>query len=67
MRAAPGRELPRAQGAALTPGALEGSNVDATSMLVSMIEHARRFEMQVRVLHGVDENARTANSLLSPR
>jgi flagellar basal-body rod protein FlgF len=67
MRAAPGRELPRAQGAALAPGALEGSNVDATSMLVSMIEHARRFEMQVRVLHGVDENARTANSLLSPR
>jgi len=67
MRAAPGRELPRATGASLTAGAVEGSNVDATSMLVSMIEHARQFEMQVRLLHGVDENARTANSLLSPR
>lgn len=67
MRAAPGRELPRATGESLTAGAVEGSNVDATSMLVSMIEHARQFEMQVRLLHGVDENARTANSLLSPR
>ncbi|GAB3735800.1 flagellar basal-body rod protein FlgF [Luteimonas pelagia] len=67
MRAAPGRELPRAQGDALVPGAVEGSNVDATAMLVSMIQHARQFEMQVRLLHGVDENARTANALLSPR
>ncbi len=67
MRAPPGTELPRATGTALTTGALEGSNVDATGALVSMIQLARAFEMQVRVLHTTDENARSANSLLSAR
>ena len=67
MRAPPGVELPRATGNALTTGALEGSNVDATGALVSMIQLARAFEMQVRVLHATDENARSANSLLSAR
>jgi flagellar basal-body rod protein FlgF len=68
MRAAPGREPPApAAGPVLTAGAVEGSNVDATSMLVSMIQLARQFEMQVRVLQSGDENARAANSLLSTR
>jgi flagellar basal-body rod protein FlgF len=67
MRAAPGRELAPAAGKALTSGVLEQSNVDATAMLVSMIQLARQFEMQVRVLQNGDENARSANSLLSSR
>jgi flagellar basal-body rod protein FlgF len=67
MRAAAGRELAPGTGPSLTSGALEGSNVDATSILVSMIQLARQFEMQVRVLHTNDENARSANSLLSSR
>ncbi len=67
MRAAPGANLAPATGAALTSGTLEGSNVEATSMLVSMIQLARQFETQVRVLHTADENARSANSLLSSR
>jgi len=67
MRAANGTEPLPAAGTALTAGALEGSNVDATSMLVQMIQLARQFEMQVRVLHSGDENARSANSLLSSR
>jgi flagellar basal-body rod protein FlgF len=67
MRAAPGVALAPATGASLNSGAIEGSNVEATSMLVSMIELARQFEMQVRVLHTGDENARSANSLLSSR
>lgn len=58
---------PPAAGTALTTGVLEGSNVDGTAMLVSMIELARMFEMQVRVLQSGDESARTANSLLSSR
>jgi len=67
MRAPPGTELPRATGTSLTTGALEGSNVDATGALVNMIELARQFEMQVRVLHTEDQNAQTSNSLLSSR
>ena len=67
MRAAAGRELAPGTGPSLTSGALEGSNVDATSMLVSMIQLARQFEMQVRVLHSADENAKSANALLSSR
>ncbi|MFD0739008.1 flagellar basal body rod protein FlgF [Lysobacter koreensis] len=68
MRAAPGTTPPApAAGTVLTSGVLEGSNVDGTAMLVSMIQLARQFEMQVRVLHSGDESARSANSLLSSR
>lgn len=68
MRAAPGAEPPpQAAGTALVPGAIETSNVEATTMLVSMIQLSRQFEMQVRVLQAGDENARTSNSLLSNR
>ena len=68
MRTPPGTPPPApAAGAVLTAGAVEGSNVDGTAMLVSMIQLARQFEMQVRVLQSGDENARAANSLLSSR
>lgn len=68
MRPPPGAAPPPpAAGAVLTAGVREGSNVDAAGMLVSMIELARQFEMQVRVLHSGDESARAANSLLSSR
>jgi flagellar basal-body rod protein FlgF len=68
MHAAPGSAAPApAPGSVLTSGALENSNVDGTGMLVSMIQLARQFEMQVRVLHSGDESARAANSLLSSR
>lgn len=68
MHAAPGATAPPpAAGTVLTSGVLEGSNVDGTGMLVSMIQLARQFEMQVRVLHSGDESARSANTLLSSR
>ena len=54
-------------GASLVSGAVEGSNVNPTDMLVSMIQYSRQFEMQVRVLHSGDENARSGNSLLSSK
>ena len=58
---------PPAAGNVLVAGVREGSNVDATGMLVSMIELARQFEMQVRVSQSGDETARMANTLLSTR
>lgn len=68
MRAKPGADAPPpAAGSVLTAGAVEGSNVEATTMLVSMIQLSRQFEMQVRVLQTGDENARSSNSLLSSR
>lgn len=67
MRPANGQPPPPAAGNSLIAGALENSNVKATSMLVQMIQTARAFEMQVRVLQSVDENARSANSLLGTR
>ena len=68
MRLPPGAPPPPpAAGNVVASGAREGSNVDATGMLVSMIELARQFEMQVRVLQSGDETARMANTLLSSR
>lgn len=67
MRAAPGKAVAPATDASLTAGALEDSNVDAAGALVSMIELSRQFEMQVQLLHHADENARSANSLVSSR
>lgn len=67
MRARPGAEPAQAAGPCLVSGAVEGSNVNPTDMLVSMIQYSRQFEMQVRVLQSGDENARSGNSLLSSK
>lgn len=66
MRLPAGVEPPaQAAGPVLTAGAVEGSNADATGALVSMIQISRQFEMQVRVLHTADENARSSNALIA--
>ncbi|WP_447894827.1 MULTISPECIES: flagellar basal body rod protein FlgF [unclassified Vreelandella] len=51
--------------ARLVSGALEGSNVSAVDAMVSMIDVARRYDMQMRMLSNADENAQRANSMLS--
>jgi len=56
--------LPQATGNALSTGLLEGSNVDTAGTLVQMIELARAFEMQVKVLRNGEEMARSSASLL---
>ncbi len=48
----------------LTTGTLEASNVNAVGAMVSMIELARQFELQVRMIDTANENAQTATSLL---
>ncbi|TDR56096.1 flagellar basal-body rod protein FlgF [Halomonas ventosae] len=57
--------LPRSETAKLATGSLEGSNVSAVESMVSMIDIARRYEMQMKVISSADENAQRANSLLS--
>ena len=48
-------------------GVLEGSNVKPVAAMTDMIASARRFEMQMKVISSVDENAGRANQLLSMR
>ena len=50
----------------VTAGALEGSNVNAVAAMVDMINLARNFEMQMKLLNNADGNEQRANSLLSP-
>ncbi|OJA06269.1 flagellar basal body rod protein FlgF [Halomonas sp. QHL1] len=57
--------LPVDQNAKLVSGALEGSNVSAVDAMVSMIDVARRYDMQMKVLSTADENAQRANGILS--
>lgn len=46
-------------------GVLEGSNVKPVETMVEMIANARRFEMQMKVISSVDENAQRANQILN--
>ncbi|MGY5957500.1 Flagellar basal-body rod protein FlgF [Kosakonia sp. BK9b] len=46
-------------------GVLEGSNVKPVQSMTDMIASSRRFEMQMKVISSVDENAQRANQLLS--
>ncbi|MDE1168390.1 MAG: flagellar basal body rod protein FlgF [Pseudomonas sp.] len=57
--------LPADETMRLTPGNLEGSNISPTNAMVAMIDNARRYEMQMKVISTADENAKSANSLLS--
>ena len=57
-------ELERATGPSLTAGALESSNVNGPAALVQMIELARQFELQVKVMKDVEENARASSTLM---
>jgi len=50
----------------LVSGALETSNVNVVNEMVDMIELARRFQMQVKMMKTAEENATAAASLLRP-
>jgi len=60
-----GAPLPVTAGLRIVSGALEGSNVSAAENMVGMINNARRFEMQMKVVQQADQNAQRANSILS--
>ncbi len=45
-------------------GALEGSNVNMAESLVEMIDNARHFERQMKMLTNADENAQRSSQLL---
>lgn len=49
----------------LSPGALEGSNVNVVESLVGMIALARQFDLQMKLLQNAETNGRESQRLLS--
>jgi flagellar basal-body rod protein FlgF len=64
FRATSGDPLPNDETAKLQTGVLEGSNVNAIEAMVGMIQTARQFETQMRLLQTAESNDRSAGQLL---
>jgi flagellar basal-body rod protein FlgF len=60
-----GEQLPNDANARMMVGVLEGSNVNAVETMVGMIQTARQFEVQMRLLQTAESNDRSAGQLLS--
>ena len=65
FRAKSGDPLPSDPNARLQVGVLEGSNVNPIETMVGMIQTARQFETQMRLLQSAESNDRSAGKLLS--
>lgn len=50
---------------AIVPNSLEGSNVNPVNAMVSMIDNARAFQLQTKLIESADQNEQTANQLLN--
>ena len=64
FRATTGNPLPNDALAKLQTGVLEGSNVNPIETMVGMIQTARQFEVQMRLLQTAESNDRSAGQLL---
>ncbi|MBL8260664.1 MAG: flagellar basal body rod protein FlgF [Candidatus Competibacteraceae bacterium] len=64
MRPGDGQPLPADGSVRVLGGALEGSNVNAAEALVNMIESARRFELQIKMMKVAEDNSSATNQLL---
>jgi len=65
IRTRDGQPAPANAAVEVQQGALESSNVNAPRALVEMIELARLFDMQTRLMSSTDQNAATSQKLLS--
>ncbi len=61
----PRQPLPADLEMKVMPGAIESSNVSPVKAMVDMIATSRSFDMQMKVISSVDDNAKNANQLLS--
>lgn len=57
-------EIPASADVSLIQGALEGSNVNTIEAMVEMIELARNFELQTKVMKKTDENSAISAKLM---
>lgn len=64
FRATSGDPLPNDDTAKLQSGVVEGSNVNSVETMVGMIQSARQFETQMRLLQTAESNDRSAGQLL---
>lgn len=64
FRATSGEQLPNDANARVHVGSLEGSNVNSIETMVGMIQTARQFETQMRLLQTAESNDRSAGQLL---
>jgi len=64
MHTKDGKALDASADVSLVQGALEGSNVNAVSALVDMIELARNFELQTKVMKTTDDNSAVSAKLM---
>lgn len=64
MRVENGGALPLDETVELASGYLEVSNVNAVSELTSMLDLARRFEMNIKMMQNTEENASAAARIL---
>ena len=64
FRTADGAELPLDAAVSVTSGALESSNVNTVETMVSMIEHARHYETQVKMMALAKENDEASARLM---
>jgi flagellar basal-body rod protein FlgF len=65
FRAASGDPLPNDANARVQVGVLEGSNVNSIETMVGMIQTARQFETQMRLLQNAETNDKSASQLLN--
>jgi flagellar basal-body rod protein FlgF len=64
MRTKDGKTEAPSADVTLVQGALEGSNVNAIGAMVEMIELAKNFELQTKVMKNADENASASAKLM---
>ncbi|AXQ30403.1 flagellar basal body rod protein FlgF [Solimonas sp. K1W22B-7] len=64
FRARAGQSLDAAPGNVLTAGAVETSNVNISEAMVNMIQLARAFEMQTKLMRAAEDNAQAASSIV---
>ncbi|MDM4771890.1 flagellar basal body rod protein FlgF [Solimonas sp. SE-A11] len=64
FRTKAGQALDAAPGKVMTTGAVETSNVNISEAMVNMIQLARAFEMQAKLMRAAEDNAQAASSLV---
>lgn len=64
LRSKDGKTLPASADVSLAQGVLEGSNVNPIGAMVEMIELAKNFELQTKVMKNTDDNAAAGLKLL---
>lgn len=65
LRLQPGIDATEDASIRVTSGSIEGSNVNAVAEMVKMIELARRFEGQVKLMQSAQENSTALSKIMS--